>query len=62
MAIFDAEVLSLGRPPFLPLALAADKPAIVRSRIKFRSNSASAPKMGFFAYPPEGVYFSKTPR
>ena len=39
MATFDNEVLSFGLPPFLPLALAADTPAIVRSRIKFRSNS-----------------------
>ena len=28
------------RPPFLPLALAASSPALVRSRIKSRSNSA----------------------
>ncbi len=30
------------RPPFLPLALAASSPALVRSRIKSRSNSAIA--------------------
>jgi hypothetical protein len=30
--------------PFLPLALAASNPALVRSRIKSRSNSAIAPK------------------
>ncbi len=35
------------RPPFLPLALAASSPALVRSRIKSRSNSAIAPKMSF---------------
>lgn len=31
------------RPPFLPLALAACSPACVRSRIRLRLNSASAP-------------------
>jgi len=34
----------LGRPPLRPRALAAFSPASVRSRIRLRSNSASAPK------------------
>ncbi len=38
--------LSFGDLPYLrPLALAASSPAFVRSRMMFRSNSASAPKM-----------------
>ena len=36
---------SIGRPPVLPLALAAANPACVRSLIRLRSNSASAPKI-----------------
>src|SRR5690625_2628154 len=34
-----------GRPPLRPRALAAARPAMVRSRMSSRSNSASAPKM-----------------
>ena len=34
-----------GRPPVLPLALAASSPARVRSRIRSRSNWANDPKM-----------------
>ena len=45
IATFDVEALSCGLPPNRPLALAASKPAIVRSRIKFLSNSAKAPKI-----------------
>ncbi len=37
--------VALGRPPRLPLARAAASPAWVRSRIRSRSNSASAPKI-----------------
>ena len=33
------------RPPFLPRALAAASPSLVRCRIRVRSNSAKAPKM-----------------
>ena len=33
-----------GRPPLRPLARAASRPAVVRSRITERSNSASAAK------------------
>jgi hypothetical protein len=36
-------VRALGLPPLRPLARAAVNPAVVRSRIKFRSNSARAP-------------------
>src|SRR5271166_1299795 len=35
----------LGRPPFRPRARAALRPAIVRSRMRFRSNSASEAHM-----------------
>src|SRR4051812_3262779 len=42
---FDAFGLRLGRPPDFPLALAATSPATVRSLMRLRSNSASAPKM-----------------
>ncbi len=38
-----AGVHTVGRPPVLPLALAAASPAMVRSRISSRSNWASAP-------------------
>src|SRR3990172_6181305 len=34
-----------GRPPFLPRALAATRPACVRSLMRLRSNSAIAPKI-----------------
>src|SRR3954462_12494335 len=34
-----------GRPPNFPLALAASSPALVRSLMMSRSNSANAPKM-----------------
>jgi len=34
-----------GRPNFLPFFLAASNPALTRSRIKPRSNSASEPKI-----------------
>lgn len=36
-------VLFVGSPPTRPLALAAANPAFIRSRIRSRSNSASAP-------------------
>jgi hypothetical protein len=42
----------LGLPPFFPLALAAVKPAVVRSRIKLLSNSAKAPKIWKINFPP----------
>src|SRR5919106_2759535 len=42
----------VGLPPFRPLALAAVRPAVVRSRIGFRSNSASAPKIWKISLPP----------
>ncbi len=35
----------LGRPPDFPRALAAASPAMVRSLMRLRSNSAKAPKM-----------------
>ncbi len=41
-ASFSAVILD-GRPPLRPRARAAARPAIVRSRINARSNSASAP-------------------
>ena len=43
------------RPPFLPRALAACNPAIVRSLIRSCSNSARAPKMWNTKRPPELV-------
>jgi hypothetical protein len=43
---------AFGRPPFLPRARAASRPDFVRSRIRFRSNSASAPKMWNTSLPP----------
>jgi hypothetical protein len=42
---FEAFGLRFGRPPDFPRALAAASPAIVRSLMRFRSNSESAPKM-----------------
>jgi hypothetical protein len=43
--VFSSLGLSFfGRPPLRPRARAAFKPACVRSRIRLRSNSASAPK------------------
>ena len=41
-----------GRPPFFPRALAAVRPAFVRSRMISRSNSASAPKIWKISFPP----------
>ena len=41
----------LGRPPIRPLTRAACNPAWVRSRIRFRSNSAKAPKMWKVSFP-----------
>lgn len=46
-----------GRPPVLPLALAASSPARVRSRIRSRSNWAKDPKMLNMRVPP-GVLVS----
>jgi hypothetical protein len=45
IATLDEEALSFGLPPLLPLALAASMPAMVRSVMRFRSNSARAPKI-----------------
>ncbi len=53
-----AFALSLrGLPPTRPLALAAANPALVRSRIRSRSNSASAPIRWKMSLPP-GVVVS----
>ena len=41
-----------GCPPNLPLALAAARPARVRSRMRSRSNSARAPKTWKISLPP----------
>src|SRR5262249_25242479 len=41
-----------GRPPFLPRARAAARPARVRSRMISRSNSARAPKTWKMSFPP----------
>ena len=41
-----------GRPPFLPRARAAARPARVRSRMMSRSNSARAPKTWKMSFPP----------
>ncbi len=46
-----------GLPPTFPLALAAANPALVRSRIRSRSNSASAPIRWKISFP-EGVVVS----
>jgi hypothetical protein len=46
---------ALGRPPILPRALAASRPALDRSRIIERSNSANAPKMWKISRPPAVV-------
>ena len=46
-----------GRPPVLPLALAASSPARVRSRIRSRSNWANDPKILNMSVPP-GVLVS----
>ena len=45
-------VRALGLPPLRPLALAAIRPAVVRSLIRFRSNSAKAPKIWKINFPP----------
>ena len=45
----------VGRPPSRPRARAAFKPACVRSRISWRSNSAIAPKMWNTSRPDELV-------
>jgi len=42
----------LGRPPCRPRARAAAKPVIVRSLMRSRSNSASAPKTWKTSLPP----------
>ena len=48
--------IQLVPPPALPAPpLAASSPARVRSRIRFRSNSASAPKMWKTSVPPGEV-------
>jgi hypothetical protein len=41
------------RPPFLPLALAASSPALVRSRIKSRSNSAKPKALRYAQFAPK---------
>ena len=46
---------AFGRPPALPLLLAAVSPARVRSRIISRSNSARAPKIWKTSFPPDVV-------
>ena len=46
-----AGVILKGAPPFRPLALAAAKPALVRSAISSRSNSASAAKIPNTSFP-----------
>jgi hypothetical protein len=46
---------AFGLPPNLPLARAAFSPALVRSRITSRSNSASAPKIWNTSLPPDVV-------
>src|SRR4051794_15117115 len=46
---------AFGRPPTFPLVLAASSPALVRSLMMSRSNSASAPKMWKINFPPEVV-------
>jgi hypothetical protein len=48
-------VSDFGRPPLRPLALAAVRPACVRSRMMSRSNSAKAPKIWKISFPPEVV-------
>jgi hypothetical protein len=50
-ATFEDFGLRLGRPPDFPLALAATSPAMVRSLMRLRSNSASAPKMWKTSWP-----------
>jgi hypothetical protein len=42
------------RPPTFPLDLTAASPALVRSRMMSRSNSARAPKMWKMSFPPGG--------
>src|SRR3954470_12963094 len=44
---------AFGRPPSFPLDLAASSPALVRSLMISRSNSASAPKMWKMSFPPD---------
>lgn len=46
-----AAVILYGRPPFLPRALAAARPAIVRSEMSARSNSARAAKIPKTSFP-----------
>src|SRR5437588_8619755 len=56
-ATFPLVLSFLGRPPTRPLALAAANPAFVRSRMRSRSNSASAPIRWNISLPP-GVVVS----
>ena len=52
-AFLMSDALSFGlRPPLRPRARAAANPALVRSRIRLCSNSASAPKMWKMSFPP----------
>jgi hypothetical protein len=53
-----AVVITVGRPPVRPRARAAASPAWVRSRIRSRSNSASAPNRWKTSLPP-GVVVSR---
>jgi hypothetical protein len=55
-AIFPSSIAGF-LPPFRPLALAASSPAIVLSRIRFLSNSATAPNTWNRSFPP-GVVVS----
>jgi hypothetical protein len=54
-------VITAGRPPVRPRARAAASPALVRSRIRSRSNSARAAKMWNTSLPP-GVVVSMVER
>jgi hypothetical protein len=54
-ATFRSSVTTVRRPPSRPRARAAFKPACVRSRISWRSNSAIAPKMWNTSRPEEAV-------
>ena len=56
-ATFPLVVSLLGLPPTRPLARAAARPALVRSRMRSRSNSASAPIRWKMSFPP-GVVVS----
>jgi hypothetical protein len=47
-------VITDGRPPWRPRARAAARPAVVRSRMRSRSNSAKAAKTWKTSLPPGG--------